>query len=78
MACSVPPVRFDVTLDTKDQTREKIHEAIDAILRQNGAIECGIMAFFSAALGETPKTETHPAPELKKHGVTSVTTTKGS
>ena len=75
MACTPPVVRYDVSLDTKDQTREKIHEAIDALLRQNGAFECGIMAYFSFTLGEAAKTETHPAPELKKQGVTSVTTT---
>ena len=81
MACSVGPrhsVGVEVTLDTRGQTREKVLAAVDAILRQNGLIECGIMGFLSMRLGEGSAQElgSEPDPELKKHGVVLVKTTE--
>ncbi len=81
MACTVRrAVDVEVALDTKGQTREKVFELVDAILRQNGAIECGIMAFLSVGLGDHSARELGSAPsaELKKHGVTSLKTTHAS
>lgn len=78
MACGTGrPVKVEVSLETKDQTHEKVMAAIDALLRQNGAIECGIMGHFSFSLGESSarKLDSDPGPELKKHGVTSLKTT---
>jgi hypothetical protein len=78
MACSVKrPVTLEVSLATENQTREKIFAAIDALLRENGAIECGIMAAFSMSLGEGSKQKvgSAPGPELTKLGVTSLKTT---
>jgi hypothetical protein len=72
MACTVKrPVKLEVSLETKNQTREKVHEIVDALLRENGVIECGIMGAFSMTLREASP---DPAPELKKQGVTSVKT----
>ena len=71
MACTVRhPVQLEVSLDTKGQTREKVYELVDALLRQHGIIECGIMGYFSLALGKgsDEKLGTEPGPELKKHG----------
>jgi hypothetical protein len=77
MACTVPSVRVEVSLDTHQQTREKVLAIVDALLRENGAIECGIMGAFSLALGEKSSRElgTLPGPELKRLGVTSLKTT---
>jgi hypothetical protein len=48
MACGTGrPVKFEVALDTKGQTREKVQAIVESLLRQNNAIECGIMAAFS-------------------------------
>ncbi len=79
MGCEVlHAAKAEVTIDTKHQTREKVHELVDELLRANGAIECGIMAYFSFALGEVPNLAGGSAPsvELKKHGVISVKNTK--
>ena len=79
MACLVQPGKFEVSLETKNQTREKVLAAVDAILRQNGAIECGLLGAFSVSLGEGSERKggSAPGPELTKHGVTSLKTTKG-
>jgi hypothetical protein len=77
MACEIQrTVKVEASLDTKHQTHEKVMQAIDALLRQNGAIECGIMGHFSFTLGPSPeqKLGSDPGPELKKHGVTSLKT----
>jgi hypothetical protein len=44
MACSVHFDTVELKIDKKNQTREKVHEMVDQLLRENGAIECGIMA----------------------------------
>jgi len=79
MSCGkVRSARVEVSLHTHEQTREKVHALVDALLRENGAIECGIMGYFSFALGEGSNHElgSDPGPELKKHGVISVKTTE--
>ena len=43
MACTVVQDRVELKIDTKNQTREKVHEMLDKLLRDNGAIECGVM-----------------------------------
>jgi hypothetical protein len=44
MACGkVGTGKLQFKLDTKNQTREKIHEMLDQLLRENNAIECGLM-----------------------------------
>jgi hypothetical protein len=65
------PVRFEVAIDTKGQTHEKVHAIVDALLRQNNAIECGIMAGFSLVFSETAGVQ--ETPEMKQLGVLSVT-----
>jgi hypothetical protein len=77
MACTKRPTALEVSLDTKNQTPEKIHAAIDALLKANGAIECGLLAFLSMRLGEgsEQKGGSAPSPELAKAGVTSLKTT---
>jgi hypothetical protein len=80
MPCTVNPtgpVRFDVALRTHGQTREKIHEIVDALLTQNrGIIECGLMARFSIELAAGHKHDSggELTPELEKLGVMSLTT----
>jgi hypothetical protein len=79
MACTVKrPVQLEVSLETKGQTRDKVAAIVDALLRQNGVIECGIMGYISIALGKgsDEKLGTDPGPELKKDGVISVRTTE--
>lgn len=79
MACGVVrPTKVEVSLETKNQTREKVLAIVETLLRENGAIECGIMAHFSMTLGEGSerKVGSDPGPELKKLGVTSVKSTK--
>ncbi|MGB8769736.1 MAG: hypothetical protein WCC92_08980 [Candidatus Korobacteraceae bacterium] len=44
MACTVVRERVELKIEAKHQTREKVHEMLDQLLRENGAIECGIMA----------------------------------
>jgi hypothetical protein len=68
------PVRFSVSLDTKDQTHEKVMAVVDALLRENLAIECGIMAEFSFELGRASNEQagSEVAPELKRNGVISL------
>lgn len=81
MACTVRrPVQVEVAVNTEGQTREKVIELVDALLRQNGAIECGIMGFFSIALGgdSSGKLGSDPGPDLKKLGVTSLRTARSS
>lgn len=77
MACGVPrPVKMEVALNTQGQTRQSVIEVVEALLRLNGAIECGIMAYFSIGLGEgSAELGSDPGPELKKHGVISLKTT---
>jgi len=80
MACTVKrPVTLEVSLETKNQTREKVFAAIDALLRENGAIECGLLGAFSIHLSESSEHRggSAPAPELAKLGVTSLKTTHG-
>ncbi len=69
----------EVALDVKDQTRAKVTEIVEAILRQNNAFECGIMARFSMTFAEGPgrMQEMAPSPELKKLGVVSLTSSAG-
>ena len=43
MACTVRRETMELKIDPKHQTREKVHELLDQLLRENGAIECGIM-----------------------------------
>ena len=71
------PVRFDVALETKDQTHEKVMAIFDRLLRENLAIECGIMAQFSFSLGRDSGEQvgSEVSPELKRDGVISVTKT---
>jgi hypothetical protein len=71
------PVRFEVSLDTKDQTHEKVMAIMNALLRENLAIECGIMAQFSFELGRNSGEQvgSEVAPDLKKNGVISMTKT---
>jgi hypothetical protein len=79
MPCSVPrPVEIEVSLDTKNQTREQVIAIVESILGANGAIQCGIMGHFSVTLGqgEDRKLGTDPGPELKKLGVTSLKKTE--
>jgi hypothetical protein len=69
---------MEVALNTQGQTRENVIAVVEALLRQNGAIECGIMAFFSIGLGEgSAELGSDPGPELRKHGVISLKTTDG-
>jgi hypothetical protein len=67
---------MEVALNTQGQTRQSVIEVVEALLRLNGAIECGIMAYFSIGLGEgSAELGSDPGPELKKHGVISLKTT---
>lgn len=77
MACGVPrPVKMEVALNTNGQTRQQVIEVVDALLRLNGAIECGIMAYFSVGLGEgSGELGSDPGSELRKLGVMSLKTT---
>lgn len=77
MACGVPhPVKMEVALNTQGQTRQSVIEVVESLLRMNGIIECGIMAYFSIGLGEgSAELGSDPGPELKKHGVISLKTT---
>lgn len=43
MACTVRRETVELKIDVKNQTREKVHEMLDQLLRENGAIECGLM-----------------------------------
>jgi hypothetical protein len=73
MACEVRPGKFEVALNTKGQTHQNVMELVEALLRQNGAIECGIMAYFSIGLGESSaELGSDPSPELKRHGAISL------
>lgn len=77
MACTVVRnVDVDVALDTEGQTREKVMALVDEILRQNNAIECGIMARFAISLRNRSEEEvvSGPGAELAKLGVTYVKT----
>ena len=80
MACTVPhrAVEIEVALDTKDQTRERVKEIVEAILARNNAIECGIMGYFSIRLGEAAdhKHLHDPGEELKGKGVRAIKTTE--
>jgi hypothetical protein len=80
MACGVVrPVEIEVSLDTKNQTRENVIAIVERILNANGAIECGLMGHFTVALGassERPPAGGDPGPELKKLGVTSLKKTE--
>jgi hypothetical protein len=74
MACGKPtPVRIEAALDIKGQTRQQVIDIVDAILRQNNAIECGIMAYLSVELNAGAQHE--PNADLKKLGVVSLDTT---
>ena len=77
MACAVHPVKMEVALNTKDQTRQSVIAVVEALLRQHGVVECGIMGFLSIGLGEGSERElgSDPGVELKKHGVISLRTT---
>lgn len=71
MACTVErAMTIDIALDTKGQTRKHVEDIVEAILRQNNAIECGIMARLTMELN--PSTQREPTAELKKLGVLSV------
>jgi hypothetical protein len=77
MACGTGrPVEFEVTLDTKGQTREKVQKIVEALLIRNNAVECGIMARFSMSFADssTPMRESVPGSELEKLGVVSLKT----
>jgi hypothetical protein len=78
MACGVErPVKMEVALNTNGQTSQSVHEVVEALLRMNGVIECGIMAYFSIGLGEgSAELGADPGPELKRHGVISLKTTR--
>jgi hypothetical protein len=79
MACTVKhPVQLEVSLDTKGQTREKVTAIVDALLRQHGVIECGLLGYFSLALGKgsEEKLGSVPGSDLKKDGVLAVRTTE--
>jgi len=81
MACQVVrAVNVEVALDTKDQTRAKVVEMVEALLRQNNVIECGIMTRFSITLAEGPTRaqQMTPSTELKNLGVVSLTSTAGA
>lgn len=43
-----------VALDTKGQTREQVHEAIDLILNRVGCRACGLMHVVTAEVAENP------------------------
>ena len=43
MACVVRADKAEIKIDKKNQTHDKIHELLDQLLRENGAVECGIM-----------------------------------
>jgi hypothetical protein len=43
------------TLDTKNQTREKVHEALDLILNRGLCTHCGQVAVLSADLDSNQK-----------------------
>jgi hypothetical protein len=76
MACEVRPGKFEVALNTNGQTHQSVIEVVEALLRQNGAIECGIMAYFSIGLGESSaELGSDPNAELKRHGAISLKTT---
>ncbi len=72
--CTVKrPERFEVALNTNGQTREKIHEIVDAILRQNASfIECGLMAYLSFEMSAA--SGANPSPDLANLGVISLKT----
>jgi len=79
MACTVlRAANYEVALDTTNQTRQKVIEVVDALLRQTGgSIECGILGYLSIGLGaESSNTlGRDPGPELAKHGVLSLKAT---
>jgi hypothetical protein len=77
MPCGVPSaVKMEVALNTEGQTRESVIEIVDQLLRMNGTIECGIMAYFSIGLGDgSAQLGSDPGPELKRLGVMSLKTT---
>ncbi len=76
MACGKPtPVRVEAALETRGQTRQQVIDIVDAILRQNNAIECGIMAYLALEL--KPSADREPGADLKKLGVVSLETTPG-
>ena len=70
MACGTTPVRIEAALNTKGQTRQHVIEIVEAILRQNNAIECGIMAHLTVELN--PGAGREPEAGLKKLGVLSL------
>jgi hypothetical protein len=43
MACTVRREKVELRLEAKNQSREKVHEMLDQLLRENGAIECGLL-----------------------------------
>jgi hypothetical protein len=77
MACTKPAgatgVRIEAALDTRGQTRQQVIDIVDALLRQNGAIECGIMAYLAMEL--RPPEQSPSSDDLQKLGVLSLQTT---
>ena len=73
----VTPVSVEVTFNPKDQTREKLNEVVDVVMRQFAVAECGIMGKFTFTLeGSSGRLqEMPPSAELKKLGVTSIKST---
>lgn len=56
----------NVLLDTRGQTSERVHAAIDEILKFGGCLHCGQLALFRVDFVSDP-----PA-ELAKHGILSL------
>jgi len=79
MACTVRrAVQLEVSVNTKNQTREQVHALVDELLRQQGIVECGIMGYFSLALGHNSdaKLGAEPDGELKKRGAIALRSTE--
>jgi hypothetical protein len=51
---AVRSVTIEVALDTKNQTRDRVVEALDLILRRGGCPHCGLMGVVAAKLAESP------------------------
>ncbi len=54
MASEPRIVNVELALDTKDQTREDVHKAVDEILKQFNCYACGIMHVLSARAVANP------------------------
>lgn len=51
---AVQSTTIKVALDTKDQTREKVQEALDIIFRNGPCLGCGRIAVLSVELDGSP------------------------